>query len=125
MICSGCHPNELQRDFDPVTTDWTYIRWLGDRKGIEKITQTWNKLVVDRTAQMMEWVDVCWQIQKRGISIYAYANNHYAGFSPATVEMFRNLWRAKGLPELHRQPVRQEGHQQLRHEPRQADFRFE
>jgi uncharacterized protein YecE (DUF72 family) len=26
-------PSELQ--FDPITTDWTYIRWLGDRKGIE------------------------------------------------------------------------------------------
>jgi hypothetical protein len=27
---------ELTKKFDPITTDWTYIRWLGDRKGIEK-----------------------------------------------------------------------------------------
>jgi uncharacterized protein YecE (DUF72 family) len=25
-------PSELK--FDPITTDWTYIRWLGDRKSI-------------------------------------------------------------------------------------------
>ena len=28
-------PTELAEKFDPITTDWTYIRWLGDRKGIE------------------------------------------------------------------------------------------
>ena len=31
---------ELTKKFDPITTDWTYIRWLGDRKGIEKLTMT-------------------------------------------------------------------------------------
>jgi hypothetical protein len=32
--------------FDPITTDWTYVRWLRDRKGIENITKTWDKTVV-------------------------------------------------------------------------------
>jgi uncharacterized protein YecE (DUF72 family) len=36
--------------FDPITTDWTYIRWLGDRKDIENITKRWDKTVVDRTS---------------------------------------------------------------------------
>jgi hypothetical protein len=40
-------PQEL--GFDPVTADFTYIRWLGDRKRIEAVTQTWDKVVVDRT----------------------------------------------------------------------------
>ncbi len=30
----------------------------------------------------------------------AYANNDYAGHAPDAIEMFRNLWYAKGLPEL-------------------------
>jgi hypothetical protein len=34
---------------------------------------------------------------KRGVRIYAYANNHYAGFGPATVEQFRELCREKGI----------------------------
>ena len=96
------NPNELSQDFDPITADWTYIRWLGDRKGIEQITRTWNKTVVDRTSQLRGWVDFCYQVRKRGVVIYAYANNHYAGHGPATVELFSELWRAKGLLELER-----------------------
>jgi uncharacterized protein YecE (DUF72 family) len=34
---------ELTKKFDPITTEWTYIRWLGDRKGIEKLTMTWTR----------------------------------------------------------------------------------
>jgi uncharacterized protein YecE (DUF72 family) len=102
-------PTELVDKFDPITTDWTYLRWLGDRKGIEEITRTWNKTVVDRTGQLSSWVDFCDQTTKRGVTVYAYANNHYAGFGPATVELFRSLWHAKGLPEIGRpQPKPQE-----------------
>ncbi len=95
-------PNELFDSFDPITTDWTYIRWLGDRKGIEEITKTFSKVVVDRKEDMRSWVDACFQIKKRGILIYAYANNHYAGHGPATIEQFRDLWYASGLPALAR-----------------------
>jgi uncharacterized protein YecE (DUF72 family) len=95
-------PSEVAHKFDPITTDWTYIRWLGDRKDIEKLTTTWDKTVVDRTAELASWVDYCHQIKKRGVLIYAYANNHYAGHAPATIEQFRNLWHAKGLPELNK-----------------------
>jgi uncharacterized protein YecE (DUF72 family) len=90
-------PQELFRKIDPITADFTYIRWLGDRKEIEKITMVWNKTVVDRTAELKSWVDVCQKIQKRGISQYVYANNHYAGFAPATIEQFRQLCAEKGI----------------------------
>ena len=80
-----------------------------NHKSIEQITKTWDKVVVDRTNQLSGWVDYCYQVRKRGVLIYAYANNHYAGHSPATIELFRNLWYAKGLPELGRpQRMRQE-----------------
>jgi uncharacterized protein YecE (DUF72 family) len=93
-------PNPGELDFDPITADWTYIRWLGDRKGIEEQTTTWDKTVFDRTTELSSWVDYCYQIMKRGVVIYAYANNHFAGHAPATIEQFRNLWRAKGLPDV-------------------------
>jgi uncharacterized protein YecE (DUF72 family) len=93
-------PAELAKKFDPITADWTYIRWLGDRKGIEKVTTTWDKTVVDRTEALSGWVDYCYQIRKRGVTVYAYANNHYQGHGPATVARFLELWSAKGLPEL-------------------------
>ena len=81
--------------FDPITSDWTYVRWLGDRKGIEKVTKTWDKTVVDRSAQLKSWVDYLQPITRRGVTIFAYANNHYAGFSPDTVKLFREYWEKK------------------------------
>jgi uncharacterized protein YecE (DUF72 family) len=93
-------PDPAELKFDPITADWTYIRWLGDRKSIEAQTMTWDKALVDRTAELTSWVDYCYQIMKRGVPVYAYANNHYAGHAPAAIEQFRNLWYAKGLPEI-------------------------
>jgi uncharacterized protein YecE (DUF72 family) len=90
-------PEELFEKFDPITADFTYIRWLGDRKGIEKSTKIWNKTIVDRTTELRSWVDVCHKIQRRGITIYAYANNHYSGFGPATVEQFRKICAEKAI----------------------------
>jgi uncharacterized protein YecE (DUF72 family) len=78
--------------FDPITADFTYIRWLGDRKEIERLTKTWDKTVVDKTVQLTSWVDFCYAIKKRGVTIFAYANNHYAGHAPATVEKFVKMW---------------------------------
>jgi uncharacterized protein YecE (DUF72 family) len=90
-------PLELFEKIDPITADFTYIRWLGDRKEIEKITTVWNKTVVERTAELQSWVDVCQMIKKRGVTQYVYANNHYAGFAPATIEQFRRLCAEKGI----------------------------
>lgn len=39
---------------------------------------------------MISWVDVRKNIQHRGVTIYAYFNNHYAGFGPASVQLFRD-----------------------------------
>jgi uncharacterized protein YecE (DUF72 family) len=103
------HPNELNEKFDPITADFTYIRWLGDRKGIEEMTKSFDKTVVDRTDQLSGWVDFCQRIQKRGVTQYIYANNHYGGHAPATITQFRDLWHAKGSPELDRpKKLRQE-----------------
>jgi uncharacterized protein YecE (DUF72 family) len=71
-------PQELFEKYDPITANFAYIRWLGDRKGIEKLTKVWNKTVIDRTTELQSWVTVCEKIQKRGITQYIYANNHYA-----------------------------------------------
>jgi uncharacterized protein YecE (DUF72 family) len=97
-------PNPSELKFDPITADWTYIRWLGDRKGIEAITQTWGKVVVDRTEELSSWVDFCYQIKKRGVTVYAYANNHYQGHGPATIANFLKLWNDRGLPEIVKRP---------------------
>jgi uncharacterized protein YecE (DUF72 family) len=71
-------PNPAELKFDPITANWTYMRWLGDRKAIEQQTINWDKTVVDRSAELSSWVDFCYQLRKRGVLIYAFANNHYS-----------------------------------------------
>ncbi len=83
--------NELLQDFDPITADFTYIRWLGDRYAIEDVTKTWDKTVVDRREPLSDWAKACRLILKRGVNIFAYANNHYAGHAPATIRLFEEL----------------------------------
>lgn len=90
-------PEKIFEKFEPITADFTYIRWLGDRKGIERVTKVWNRIIVDRTAQMTSWVDVCKKIQRRGVTIFGYFNNHYAGFGPESVRLFREMGAANGL----------------------------
>jgi uncharacterized protein YecE (DUF72 family) len=103
-------PNPSELNFDPITAGWTYIRWLGDRKAIEQQTMTWDKTIVDRSAELSSWVDFCYQVRNRGILIYAFANNHFSGHAPATIEQFRSIWQSRGFPALdaprpsHRQP---------------------
>lgn len=84
-------PSILFEKFDPIKTDFTYVRWLGDRKAIARRTRTWNRIVVDRSSELQEWVKYCHQIVQRGVSVYAFANDHYAGHGAA---WFLRLLRA-------------------------------
>ena len=90
-------PWELKEKFDPVTADFTYVRWLGDRKGIEAETKTWDKAIVDRKSDLKRWVDVLKELvlNKKIRQVFAFANNHYAGHGPATVKMFWDLYNKK------------------------------
>ena len=85
--------DEVLKKIDPITTDFTYIRWLGDRKGIEEQTKSWDKTILDRRRPLEEWVEACRKFFGRGISIFAFANNHYAGHAPDTVRLFEQLWK--------------------------------
>jgi uncharacterized protein YecE (DUF72 family) len=88
-------PSELFAKGDPLTTDFAYIRWLGDRKDIEEVTQVWDKTVVDRTRDLAEWVEACRNFLKRKIRVFAFANNHYGGHAPDTLKLFEKLMEEK------------------------------
>ena len=85
-------PWEMKEKFDLITADFTYVRWLGDRKGIEKQTTTWDKAIVDRHEDLTNWVEIFRQFVSRNLKIFAYANNHYAGHGPNTVKLFWQLY---------------------------------
>jgi uncharacterized protein YecE (DUF72 family) len=88
-------PWEVKHGRDLVTTDFVYVRWLGDRKGIEALTTTWDKTVIDRTDDLKNWAELFRQHVSRNLKVYAYANNHYAGHGPGTVKLFWNMWEKK------------------------------
>lgn len=85
-------PWEFEESFDFITADFVYVRWLGHRKGIEEQTKIWDKTVVDRRGDLVNWVELFRQFMSRNLKVFAYANNHYAGNGPGTVKLFWELY---------------------------------
>jgi len=56
------------------------------------VTKTWGETVVDRRADLTNWVGVFRQFVSRNLKVFEYANNHYAGHGPATVKLFWDLF---------------------------------
>ena len=69
-----------------VTTDFTYLRLLGDRYAIEKKTTTWEKPVENKTARVARWAELLREITTHhgAGKAWVFANNHFSGHSPAT-----------------------------------------
>jgi uncharacterized protein YecE (DUF72 family) len=77
-----------------VTTDFLYLRLIGDRSIHEK---DFGRIQIDRVLDMQKWVDNLKTVEDEQIKLAIMtANNHYAGFGPGTVNIFRNML---GLPE--------------------------
>ena len=75
-----------------VTTDFLYIRFIGDRTIQEKDFGTIQK---DRVSEMKKWARFLKRAReeehkKINLAIVA-ANNHYAGFGPGTANTFRKM----------------------------------
>ncbi len=66
--------------------DFAYVRWLGPRD----ITD-YSRVQVDRSAELARWAEALPPLVDRGIDVYGYVNNHYAGHSPASVRAFMEL----------------------------------
>ncbi len=84
------------RRSDVLTADFAYVRWLGDRRAIEQKTTRWDRLIVDRTRDMGRWIPAIRTILDRGLTVYGYFNNHYAGYAIGSIDMFRSLWEGTG-----------------------------
>ena len=77
-----------------VTTDFVYLRLIGDRSIQEK---DFGKIQIDGVNDMQKWADNIKAIQDERIKVaIVTANNHYAGFGPGTANIFRNML---GLPD--------------------------
>jgi uncharacterized protein YecE (DUF72 family) len=83
---------EYRRRPELVTADFAYIRWLGDRYKIEEITTDWNRLILDRTRETQAWIETMRSLLPEVRRVYAYYNNHYAGFGVGSARLFQRLW---------------------------------
>lgn len=84
-------PDKLKALPKIVTSSFLYVRWLGDRLGIEKLTKTWNENVVDRKKDLENWAPLLNNVLERGVPVYGYVNNHYSGYAPSDAETIRSL----------------------------------
>jgi uncharacterized protein YecE (DUF72 family) len=85
-----------------VTTDFLYVRFIGDRTIDEK---DFGKIQKDRVLEMKRWANKIKNVENKkergrreevNLAMIA-ANNHYAGFGPGTANLFRKM---VGLSEL-------------------------
>jgi uncharacterized protein YecE (DUF72 family) len=85
--------DEILRKGEVLTADFSYIRWLGDRKEIEERTQRWDRLIIDRTRDMGRWVPNIRKMIDEGTTVHGYFNNHYAGYAIGSIRLFQELSR--------------------------------
>jgi uncharacterized protein YecE (DUF72 family) len=86
--------DEMVRRPETLTADFAYIRWLGDRHGIEKQTQSWDRIIVDRSGPVRSWIAAIRGILDQSRTVYGYFNNHYAGYAVGSIEQFTEMWEA-------------------------------
>ncbi len=93
----------MQRDeVDPLTGPFAYVRFLGDRKSIDRTidrlleagakTARFDALVEDKEPELRSWVGALLPVITR-MRTWAFFNNHYAGFGPGSAQQFARLWR--------------------------------
>jgi uncharacterized protein YecE (DUF72 family) len=77
------------------TTDFVYLRLIGDRSINER---DFGKINKDRTKEMQLWINKLKNIKTNEKSIknaIISANNHYAGFGPMTAKLFSEMMNLK------------------------------
>lgn len=77
------------------TTDFTYIRWLGNRKDVPD--DEYDHVRINREKELDQWADVISDLVDKGVTIWGFANNHYMGHSPATLQQMGARLKARGI----------------------------
>ena len=78
-----------------LTTDFVYLRLIGDRSINER---DFGKINKDRTNEMQLWINILTNIKNDKKSVknaIISANNHYAGFGPMTAKLFSEMMNLK------------------------------
>jgi len=85
------HPAQQAQGLDIRTTDFVYARLIGDRKAVDRVTESFDKVVLDKDADLRRWAELLSPAQAGTPESYIYANNHYAGHGPGTIRRLQEL----------------------------------
>jgi uncharacterized protein YecE (DUF72 family) len=80
---------------EEATTDFAYIRWLGNRR---EFPEGHTHLKKNRDDDLTWWSDLVDRFLEEDRTVFAYANNHYQNHSPSTLERFLELRRGDTWP---------------------------
>ncbi len=78
-----------------VTTDFTYIRWLGNRKDVPD--NEYDRVRINREKELDQWAQVIAEMNEKGVAVWGFANNHYQGHSPATIQQIQMRLESRGV----------------------------
>ncbi len=84
-----------------LTSDFIYLRFIGDRSIDEK---DFGKIQKNRLEELQRWSEEVNRLKDKAKFAIMAANNHYAGFGPATANSFR---RMIGLKEVDWEEMKQ------------------
>jgi uncharacterized protein YecE (DUF72 family) len=90
-ICLTWNQLDLIQTPPVVTSDFVYIRFIGDRSISEK---DFGTILKDRASEMSGWANKLKEIQEHEHDVktaMVAANNHYAGYGPETSNIFREM----------------------------------
>ena len=87
-ICLAWSQLDTIQTPDVLTSDFLYLRFIGDRSIDER---NFGKIQKDRTKELEMWSNSVKRVKDKAKLTIVAANNHYAGFGPATANSFRKM----------------------------------
>ena len=75
---------------EEATADFSYIRWLGDRR---EFPSGHTRPKKERDDDLRWWSERVDRFLEEGRTVFAYANNHYQNHSPSTLARFLEIRR--------------------------------
>ncbi len=103
------HQGEGAFDFHPITTDFLYLRLMGDQRtkfradgeGVFR----YRELLWPRDSALESWAIRVKQHADRAAPVLAYINNHYEGFAPLTCRRFARQFGHELVIPHHGEPA--------------------
>ena len=99
------HPADVVADLDVATTDFLYVRLIGDRKKVDALTdggKRFDRLVLDQSERLDRLTAMLTDLMPDVPNTWIFANNHFAGYGPGTIrDLLDRLGQGAALQPPH------------------------